>query len=72
VDHTSPLLYELKIALSLAGITMILVMYRQGNPGRQPGLTRRQRVIVAWRRNPLMLPAALACVIAALALMIAS
>lgn len=71
MHYPASLLFELAVASSLAGTAVTLVMHSQDDPDRGPGLTWRQRVIARYRRHPRMLPAALACAVAAVALWIA-
>ncbi len=65
------LAFAFAIALSLAGTVMFLVMYSRDDPDRHSGLRWRQRVAARYGRHPRILPAALACAVAAMALLIA-
>jgi hypothetical protein len=71
VHHPVSLLLTFAFALSLAGTVMTLVLHSRDDPDRQSGLTLRQRVATRYRRHPRMLPAALACAVAAALLLIA-
>jgi hypothetical protein len=73
--HHNPasLLFTFAIALSLAGTVMTLVMHSRDVDGFRPQseLTLRQRIASRYRRHPRLLPAALACGVAAALLLIA-